>query len=293
MIKTSKKSNSLLLGKTILFTLACITIFILVAVISELLTSWITFKTLKIVVREIFLRMPLTIFSLHLFAMRVIKAYDPVSIYGKLSLINAIKWLALGFILPLAVWLFYYLFHFIVPFKHTVSLNPADKLSLVVKWTAISIAAGLTEEVLFRGHLFMIFKTMFSTPKAILITSLIFGLVHIAMLTSFNFIDILMVVAGGTIAGIMFSTIYIYTKVIWYAAIVHIVWDVFFIGKIMALAATQSDANQAIISFKLTTQNLLLTGGNFSIEATVPCLIVYLSLTFALYYIFRQRKAVI
>jgi membrane protease YdiL (CAAX protease family) len=293
MTKTSKKSNySLLLGKTILFTLVCITIFILVAIICELLTSWIIFKAPKIVVREIFLRMPLTIFSLHLFARRVIKAYDPVAIYGKLNLINAIKWLALGFILPLFVWLFYYLFHFIVPFKHTVSLNPADQLGLIAEWTAISIAAGLTEEVLFRGHLFMTFKTMFSTSKAILITSLIFGLVHIAMLTSFNFIDILMVVAGGTIAGIMFSAIYTYTKVIWYAAIVHIVWDIFFIGKITALASTQSDANQAIISFKLTTQNLLLAGGDFGVEAAVPCLIVYLALTLALYYIFKRKAAI-
>jgi len=289
MTNTSKKSDqSFSLGKTVLFALALIAVFILVAVLCELLTSWITFKPLKILIREIFLRLPLTIFSLHLLATRVIKVYNPGAIYGKLNLVNAIKWLALGLILPLAVWLFYYLFHYAVPFKHSVSLSAADKLSLVAEWVAISIAAGLTEETLFRGHLFMIFKTRFSTPAAILITSFIFGLVHIAMLTSFGPIDVLMVVAGGIMAGAMFSAIYAYTKVIWYAAIVHIIWDIFFIGKITVLAAGQSEADRAILSFKLIKQSLLLSGGNFGIEAAVPCLMVYLTVSFVLFYLCRR-----
>jgi len=272
----NKTTHSLSLAKAILFTLACIFIFIFIAIVCGLFTFWIPFNVLKIVIRELFLRMPLTIFALHLFAGKVIKAYNPTVIYGKLTLLNTLKWTIISFILPVLVWLFYYVFHFAGLFKHTISLSTADLSGILVKWTAISIAAGLTEEVLFRGHLFMIISSSCSKFKAILISSLIFGLVHIFMLSSFSLVDIMIVVAGGFIAGIMFSCIYQYTKVIWYAAIVHGIWDVFFIGKITNLAASQADANHTIIAFKLTTKSMLLTGGNFGLEAGLPCLIVYL-----------------
>jgi len=274
-ITLNKTTHSLSLAKAILFALACVFIFILIAIVCDLFTFWIPFNVLKIVIRELFLRMPLTIFALHLFAGKVIKAYNPTVIYGKLTLLNTLKWIAISFVLPVVVWLFYYVFHFAVPFKHTISLSTTDQAGILLKWTAISIAAGLTEEVLFRGHLFMIISSSCSKFKAILISSLVFGLVHIFMLSSFGLVDILIVVGGGIIAGIMFSCIYQYTKVIWYAAIVHAIWDIFFIGKITTLAATQADANHSIIAFKLTTKSLLLIGGNFGLEAGLPCLVVY------------------
>jgi len=284
METTSKLTgHQLSVAKTILFTIACIAIFIVIAIICEPLTAWIRINSLKVSIREVFLRMPLTILALHFFAKKVIKTYDPAVIYGKLVFVSMMKWIAIAFILPITVGMFYYLFGFMAPFPHTVSLNAADKINLFIKWTAISIAAGLTEEVLFRGHLFMIIGNRCSKVQAILITSLIFGLVHIAMLTSFGLLDIFIVVVGGVIAGIMFSLVCQYTKGIWYAAIVHIIWDVFFIGKITTLATTQADANQTIMAFKLTTHNLLLAGGNFGMEAGAPCLVIYLVVAAVLY----------
>ncbi|MCR8557589.1 CPBP family intramembrane metalloprotease [Mucilaginibacter sp. BJC16-A38] len=293
MIAESKQTErGLSPAKTILFAVACVAIFVVVAVICELLTSWITINPLKIVTREVFLRTPLTIFALHLFAKRVIRAYDPGTIYGKLLIVNALKWIALGLLLPVTVGIFYYLLHFMVPFQHTVPLNLTDKLGVFAKWAAVSIAAGITEEVLFRGHLFMIINSRYSKLQAVLISSLVFGVVHIVMLTSFGAQDILIVVFGGIIAGTVFSLIYQYTKVIWYAAIFHVMWDIFFIGKITTLAATQADANQAIMAFKLTAHSLLLTGGNFGIEGAVPCLTVYIILGIALYKRIQKRDNV-
>ncbi|WP_183576234.1 CPBP family intramembrane glutamic endopeptidase [Mucilaginibacter sp. X5P1] len=275
--------NSLSTVKVVLYTIACIGIFILTAIVCELLTSWISISPLKIAVREVLLRMPLTVLSLHYFARRIIKAYDPSVIYGRITAINALKWIVISFVLPLSIWLFYYVFHFIVPFQHTVLLSAADQLGLFIKWCSISIVAGVTEEVLFRGHLFMIISSRCSKLRAMLITSLIFGLVHIAMLPIITVGDIAIVLVGGIIAGMMFSVIYLSTKTIWYAAIVHVVWDIFFIGKITTLATTQADANNAIMSFKLNSHSLLLTGGNFGMEAGLPCLLVYLLVIAVLY----------
>jgi hypothetical protein len=77
--------------------------------------------------------------------------------------------------------------------------------------------------------------------------------------------------------------------VIWYAAIVHIVWDLFFIGKITAIAATQAEANQIIIPFRLTTHDTLLTGGLFGIEAGLPCFVIYLLVIGALYKMMKRE----
>jgi len=278
-------------GKIILFTILCILIFVLVAIVCDMLTSWINFNVLKITIRELFLRVPLTIISLHFFAGKVIKAYNPAVIYGKLSLASILKWTGISFLLPIAVWLFYYLFHFIAPFGHTAVLSGNDKLLIFIKWISVSLAAGLTEEVLFRGHLFMIIKSRCSTALTIFITSLMFGLVHITMLSAFDLFSIGMVVLGGIIAGAMFSWVYFYTKVIWYAAIVHFIWDVFFIGKIIAISSTQQDADDTIWAFKLTTHSLLLNSAGFGIEASVPVFVVYLIVVAILYYLYKNRSA--
>jgi membrane protease YdiL (CAAX protease family) len=288
-MNTSLTLKPLSAGKIGLFTISCILIFIAVAIVCDMLTSWIHFNVLKIVVRELLLRVPLTIISLHLFAGKIIKAYNPAVIYGKLSLVNILKWTGISFLLPIAVWLFYYLFHFITPLNHTVLLSGNDKLLIFIKWISVSLAAGLTEEILFRGHLFMLIRSRCSTTLTIFITSLIFGLVHIAMLSSFDPFSIGIVVLGGIIAGAMFSWVYFYTKVIWYAAIVHFIWDVFFIGKIIAVSVSQKDADGTIWAFKLTSHSLLLNSAGFGIEASVPVFVIYLTLIAVLYYLYKNR----
>ncbi|WP_259065118.1 CPBP family intramembrane glutamic endopeptidase [Mucilaginibacter sp. X4EP1] len=276
-------------GRIVLYVLSCLAIFILVAFFCGLLTFWIPVNVVKITIREVFLRLPLTLIALHLFAEKVLKIYPTKSLYGRITLIKTLKWTLVSLLLPASVWSFYYFGQFALPYSHTVFLNGTEKLTIVVKWAAISIAAGITEEVFFRGHIFLILKNRYSTVKATLISSLLFGLVHIAMLTSFDPLDIFIVVGGGIIAGTMFSAIYQYSGVIWYAAIVHVIWDIFFIGKITTLASSQTDANQAICALKLTTQSAWLTGRNFGIEAGLPCIAIYLIVIGTLYFLSKKN----
>jgi membrane protease YdiL (CAAX protease family) len=282
--------SELSLVKILLFAVACIAIFIAVALICGSLTSWIPGHALRIAVRELVLRAPLTIIALHLFATKVIRAYQPDRMYGKARFRSFLKWTAFAFVLPVAAGLSYYLLNLITPFHHSAPLSADQKSSLLITWVSVSIAAGLTEEVLFRGHLYMIFAARYSRVKAVVITSLIFGLVHIVMLPAFSVSDILTVVVGGFVAGLMFALIYLYSRVIWYAAVVHIVWDIFFIGKITAIAATQAEANQIIIPFRLTTHDALLTGGSFGVEAGLPCFVIYLLVIGVLYMMMKREE---
>lgn len=285
---TREPARSLSLGKILLFSLACMAIFIAVALVCGALTSWIRSDALRIALREVVLRAPLTIMALHLFATRVIRVYSPDEMYGTVRLQGLLKWTVLAFVLPAAAWISYYALSLIVPLRHAAPLGTETLVSLLVKWISLSIAAGLTEEVLFRGHLYMIFAAGYSTAKAIIITSLIFGLVHVVMLPAFSVSDVLTVIAGGFVAGLMFSLIYHYSKVLWYAAVVHIVWDVFFIGKITAIVATQAEADQTILPFRLTTHDPLLTGGSFGVEAGLPCFVIYFVVIGFLYVMMKR-----
>ena len=286
---TREPGSRLPLVKILLFSVACLAIFIAVALICGSLTSWIPNNALRIAVREVVLRAPLTIIALHVFASKVIRNYQPAEIYGHVRFRGALKWTAFAVMLPVAAGLSYYLLNLITPFHHSVPLSTDQKISLLITWVSLSIAAGLTEEVLFRGHLYMIVAARWSKVTAVVITSLIFGLVHIVMLTAFSLSDVATVVAGGFVAGLMFAVIYQYSGVIWYAAVVHIVWDIFFIGKITAIATTQAEANQIIVPFGLTTHDPLLTGGSFGVEAGLPCFVIYL-LVIGVMYMMMNRE---
>ena len=283
--------SALSLVKILLFSLACIAIFVAVALICGVLTAWISSNALRIAVRELVLRAPLTILALHVFATKVVRVYHPDEMYGRVRFPVVLNWTAFAFILPLAAWVSYYLLGLVVPIHHSAPLDTDRKISLLVTWISLSIAAGLTEEVLFRGHLLMILAARYSRARAIVVTSLIFGLVHISMLTAFSVADIITVTAGGFIAGLMFALIYQYSGVIWYAAVVHAVWDVFFIGKITAIAATPADASQIIVPFRLTTRSPLLTGGSFGVEAGLPCFVIYLVVIGVLYMMLKGEGA--
>lgn len=291
MINTIQKNgNKLSTGQVILHCMACIAIFVATAIICDLLTLKISSAAIRIATRELILRMPLTILMLHIYSRKVVKVYDPATMYGKFSITGLVKWAVIGFMISIAVWLFYYLFHFAVVLRPAVPLNTSFQIELLIKWISISIAAGFAEEVLFRGHLFMIIRDKCRIRTAILITSIIFGTVHIAMLPVITPEDIMIVLLGGTITGILFTAIYMYSQSIWCAAIVHSIWDIFFIGKITTVVHNTADTAKVIAAFKLTSKNMLLTGGNFGLETGLPAFVCYLLVIISIF-VFQKRAA--
>lgn len=289
MSTNNTSANTFSIGKIILCIAGAIALFILIALLCNLLTFWIKSALVRVLVRELMLRAPLTLYLLHQFARRVIKTYDPAGIYGRMNLPNTIMWAVVGVFLPTCIWSCYWFFNLIIPFGHSQPLSTGNEITILVKWAAISLAAGITEELLFRGHLFALLRNRCSPVGAMVISSLLFGLVHISMLPKFSVGDILAVTAGGFLAGMMFSMIYLRSAAIGYAVLVHALWDVFFIGKIISIANTQADADSSILAFRLTTGKLWLSGGSFGIEAGIFSLVLYVIVILVLG--FRHKHA--
>lgn len=91
------------------------------------------------------------------------------------------------------------------------------------------IAAGFVEEMVFRGVILNLFAQRWNKIVAVIVPSLLFGIVHI-LGTEFTFGSCLLVILTGTMVGVMFSLIALQSGSVWNSGIVHAVWNIVIIG---------------------------------------------------------------
>lgn len=129
------------------------------------------------------------------------------------------EWILTAIILPVAVTSVY-----IIGFEGTfVSSNMTgnqifDTLSAGIFFTGI--AAGFVEEMVFRGVILNLLKERWNTVAAVLVPSIAFGCLHVLGM-DFTIESSLLVIAAGSLVGIMFSLIALRSGSVWNSAIVH------------------------------------------------------------------------
>lgn len=134
-------------------------------------------------------------------------------------------------------------------------------------------AAGIVEEIIFRGIIMGCLEKRFNIKAAIAIPSVLFGLLHIIG-NDLDFVSVIQLLIAGSIVGILFSVIAYESNSIWNNAVVHGVWNMTIIGGILNIGKS-ADSN-SIFNFVLKNKSFLLTGGDFGIEASVISIFVYL-----------------
>lgn len=134
------------------------------------------------------------------------------------------------------------------------------------------IAAGFVEEMVFRGVILNLFAQRWNKVVAIIVPSLLFGIVHI-LGTEFTFGSCLLIILAGTMVGVMFSLIALQSGSVWNSGIVHAVWNIVIIGGGLSIGEA-ADAH-AIVSYVLESRSFAVTGGQFGIEASVISLAGY------------------
>ena len=182
-----------------------------------------------------------------------------------------IKWGIVAVLLPSIITAFYILF---VPgsFEQNVldTNSKLDLLSAGIFFTGFG--AGIVEEMVFRGIMMSVIEKRFSKKIAIIVPSVLFGLVHIIGM-GFNLLSCVLVLLAGTMVGIMFSLIASETNSIWNSAIVHAFWNIIIIGGILWIG-TEFD-EYSLFSYVLDAKSFLLTGGEFGIESSIIAVIGY------------------
>ncbi|MBJ7689482.1 CPBP family intramembrane metalloprotease [Weissella confusa] len=148
------------------------------------------------------------------------------------------------------------------------------------------LTAGFTEEMIFRGLLFSKVKEYSGTLVAVIFPSFVFAAAHI-LNGAISIASIIMLLLGGTAVGIMFSMIRIATGSIWAGALVHSVWDILIVSPL-------SESPLFSLSFNDSLKgNLLLSGGDFGIETSLPAILLYTLVALGLYYTMKKYPSIL
>jgi uncharacterized protein len=166
---------------------------------------------------------------------------------------------------------------------HVLGTNP---WTAVLRMLAISITSGVTEELLFRGLVFRILEESLGSVLALVISGLIFGLLHMlnpnASLT-----------AGLAIAleaGVLLGAVYMLTRRLWLAIGLHFAWN-FAQGGLFGVPVSGMDF-PGLLSSTLTGPDWL-SGGAFGAEASIFAVLVCVGVSVYVLWRVRQRGGVV
>ncbi|MFC5527044.1 CPBP family intramembrane glutamic endopeptidase [Rhodanobacter ginsengisoli] len=148
------------------------------------------------------------------------------------------------------------------------------------------LAAGISEEILFRGVLYRIVEEGLGTWAALIVSALFFGVAHIfnpgATLWSS--------VAIAIEAGLLFGLLYHVTRSLYLCMGVHAAWN-FAQGTIYGIPVSGLKADGWLLSTR--TGPRWLSGGIFGAEASVIALVLCLLCSTALLVIALRRRTIV
>lgn len=195
------------------------------------------------------------------------------------------KWLGIALLLPVVVMSVYLLFF---PGEYVSSNMNGSKIfeTLGAGVFFIGIAAGFVEEMVFRGVILNCLKERWNLKVAVILPSLLFGIVHI-LGTEYSLGSCLLVIVAGTMVGIMFSFIAIESGSVWNSGIVHALWNIIIIGGGLSIGDKVNE--DAILSYVLDTKSFALTGGEFGIESSLIALLAYLGVIIITWIMIKKK----
>lgn len=143
-----------------------------------------------------------------------------------------------------------------------------NPVSFLIPAIASTISAGFLEELLFRGVLFRIVEEWLGSWISIIVSSAVFGFVHLANPDA-TFIGALFI---SVEAGLLLAAAYMVTRRLWMSIGFHLSWNY-----------TQSAIFGGIVSGGIAEPGLikpilegpdLLTGGQFGLEASLTAFVL-------------------
>lgn len=193
-------------------------------------------------------------------------------------------WIGVSAIMPIAVLLCYMVFSGDLRFNNHSAIENVTILSRTL--FAVSLAAGFSEELIFRGVMMYAIEKRFSSAVAIVSTSVIFALLHIVG-RGYSTIDSLQVVLSGSIIAILFALVRYESGSLVNTMIMHSVWNFFMTGSLISVGPVAD--NNAIASMVIDSDNMLFTGGAFGAEASIIAVIVYLLFAFIAFSLIAKK----
>lgn len=124
---------------------------------------------------------------------------------------------------------------------------------------ALYTIVAVVEETLFRGYILKNFMNSFNKYIALIISSILFSLMH-CINPSINLFSLLDLFLAGIVLGLP----YIYTKNLWFSIAMHLSWNLF--QTLFGFNVSGLDT-YSIIEFEIIDGNLI-NGGGFGLEGS-------------------------
>lgn len=168
-------------------------------------------------------------------------------------------------------------------------VTPGKGVLTVVYSLMMALKAGILEEMLFRGFIMKLIEGRWNRYAAVLFPSFLFSLAHIPSMEYFSVGGILLLLVSGTLVGVMFSLMAYRGSSISNGALVHAAWNFVMVTDILHITTMDGAYGKPLFSIIIPSDNILLTGAGFGVEASVVAIIGYLAVA-CLMFVSRKTK---
>lgn len=171
----------------------------------------------------------------------------------------------------------------VIYLKGGYSVVSINQILFIIPPLTMAFTSAIVEETLLRGIVFRILEEKLGSYIALIISAILFGLMHLANPNSSLIVGIGLAIQ----AGLLLAAAYIYSRNLWFPIAIHFAWN-FTQSAIFGASVSGSAISKTLITSKIEGAQWL-TGGQFgpegSIQATLFCLIATIILI-----IISQRK---
>ncbi len=136
---------------------------------------------------------------------------------------------------------------------------PGPALLMLAGYFTLFVLSGASEEIMFRGYIFQNLREWPGTALAVVISSILFGLLH-ALNPHFNLFAALNII----LAGVIFCYAYLVTGNLWLPIAYHFSWN-FFQGPVFSFPVSGMDSNGLLLT-QVSPTGGVITGGAFGPE---------------------------
>lgn len=146
----------------------------------------------------------------------------------------------------------------------------------------VALAPGVIEELAYRYLLLGYLLTKMGTIPAILLSGLVFALLHANKIDSAA--ELLPLMIGGIAVTALFAGVYLRSGSIWAAALVHIGWDMIRLNTGFSLTNAFEAKDKGYFRYfgmSVEPGPTFWTGGSFGVETALPTVAVYMIVALA------------
>lgn len=155
--------------------------------------------------------------------------------------------------------------------------------ALAVAGAMCAVAVAVAEEVFFRGVVFRLFWIRWGITVALVVSALVFGLVHLINPVA----SLWGAIAIAVEAGLLLGAVYLATGSLWAAIGLHFGWNVATVA-IFGTVTSGREARDPLVT-AVTTGPDWLSGGRFGPEASIVSVLTCSAATVLLLYVGHRR----